>query len=41
MTKDHLYEDVYIAICDAFAAVRQQLEDKGGKLEGFVKLHIS
>ena len=37
--KDHSHEDVYVAIRDAFAAARRQLQDKDRKLEGFVKHH--
>ena len=37
--KNHAHEDVYVAIRDAFAAARRQLQDKDSKIEGEVKLH--
>ncbi|MBL4719938.1 MAG: ribosome-associated translation inhibitor RaiA [Alphaproteobacteria bacterium] len=36
---DHAHEDAYVAIRDAFAAARRQLQDKDRKLEGAVKRH--
>lgn len=36
---DHAHEDVYVAIRDAFAAARRQLQDKDRKIDGEVKLH--
>ncbi len=37
--KDHAHEDVYVAIRDAFAAARRQLQDKSRKMQGKVKRH--
>ncbi|MFZ5834724.1 MAG: HPF/RaiA family ribosome-associated protein [Pseudomonadota bacterium] len=39
--KDHAHEDVYVAIRDAFAAARRQLQDKDRKIENNVKLHAA
>jgi len=36
---DHAHEDAYVALRDAFAAARRQLQDKDRKLEGHVKTH--
>lgn len=36
---DHAHEDVYVAIRDAFAAARRQLQDKDRKIENNVKAH--
>lgn len=35
----HAHEDVYVAIRDAFAAARRQLQDKDRKIENNVKAH--
>ncbi len=35
----HQYEDLYVAIRDAFAAARRQLEDHARKQQGKVKNH--
>ena len=37
--KDHAHEDVYVAIRDAFDAMRRQLEDYARKRRGEVKHH--
>jgi ribosomal subunit interface protein len=37
--KDHSHEDVYVAIRDAFAALRRQLEDYVQKRRGKTKTH--
>ena len=37
--KDHAHEDVYVAIRDAFAAARRQLEDRSRRRRGDVKTH--
>ena len=37
--KDHSHEDVYVAIRDAFAAARRQLQDVSQKMKGKVKRH--
>lgn len=36
---DHAHEDIYVAIRDAFAAARRQLQDTDRKMEGTVKTH--
>lgn len=36
---DHAHEDAYVAIRDAFAAARRQLQDKERKIEGEIKTH--
>ena len=36
---DHAHEDPYVAIRDAFAAARRQLQDKDRKIEGMIKAH--
>ncbi len=36
---DHAHEDAYVAIRDAFAAARRQLQDKDRKIENNVKAH--
>ena len=38
---DHAHEDVYVAIRDAFDAIRRQLEDYARKRRGDVKRHAS
>jgi ribosomal subunit interface protein len=38
-TANHAHEDAYVAIRDAFAAARRQLEDLARKLSGRVKTH--
>jgi ribosome-associated translation inhibitor RaiA len=35
----HEHEDVYVAVRDAFRAVRRQLEDRARRLRGAVKTH--
>lgn len=37
--QSHAHEDVYVAIRDAFAAARRQLQDHSQKLSGHVKTH--
>ncbi len=37
--KDHAHEDTYVAIRDAFAAARRQLQDQARKIRGDVKRH--
>jgi ribosome-associated translation inhibitor RaiA len=37
--QDHAHEDVYVAIRDAFAAARRQLEDRSRCRRGDVKTH--
>ena len=37
--QNHAYEDVYVAIRDAFAAASRQLEDHVRKMRGDVKTH--
>ncbi len=37
--KDHSHEDVYVAVRDAFAAMKRQLEDYARKRRGKVKKH--
>lgn len=38
---DHAHEDAYVAIRDAFAAARRQLQDTASVIEGNVKTHVS
>ena len=39
LDRDHAHEDVYMAIGDAFRAVRRQLQDNARIQRGDVKLH--
>ncbi len=36
---DHAHEDVYVALRNAFAAARRQLQDKECKIENNVRMH--
>jgi len=40
-SEDHTHEDVYVALRDAFKAVRRQLQDRQRILRGDVKPHQS